>query len=173
MRPRSIDARIPRDLETIVLKAIEKDPKARYQSAEAMGEDLRRFLADEPIVARPVLFWERGLKWSRRRPALAASFGLVNLLLAGMLGLGVWSYVKISQALETAQGERRKADLERKAALAAARNEAAARARRTTPIDACEAPGKSSARRYTRRGQTLPWPPGEPTTSAGSVSSSI
>ena len=129
VRPRLIDARIPRDLETIVLKAIDKEPRARYQSAEAMSEDLRRFLADEPIVARPVLFWERGLKSARRRPALAASFGLVNLLLAGMLGLGVWSYVKISHALETAQGERRKADLERKAVLAAARNEAAARAK--------------------------------------------
>ena len=53
-RPRSIDARIPRDLETIVLKAIEKDPRARYPSAEAMAEDLRRFLADEPIQARQV-----------------------------------------------------------------------------------------------------------------------
>ncbi len=126
-RPRSLDGRIPRDLETIVLKAIEKDPKARYHSAEAMGEDLRRFLADEPIVARPVLFWERGLKWARRRPGLAASFVLVHLLLAGMLGLGVWSYVQISHALEMAQGERRKADVEQKAALAAARNEAAAR----------------------------------------------
>ena len=53
-RPRAVDARIPRDLETIVLKAIEKDPKARYQTAEAMGEDLGRFLADEPIRARQV-----------------------------------------------------------------------------------------------------------------------
>ena len=57
-RPRALDARIPRDLETIVLKAIEKDPEARYQSAEAMGEDLRRFLDDEPI--------RRG---ARRRPS--------------------------------------------------------------------------------------------------------
>ena len=53
-RPRRLDARIPRDLETIVLKAIEKEPKARYQTAAAMGEDLARFLADEPIRARPV-----------------------------------------------------------------------------------------------------------------------
>ena len=51
-RPRAIDARIPRDLETIVLKAIEKDPRVRYPSAEAIAEDLRRFLADEPIRAR-------------------------------------------------------------------------------------------------------------------------
>ena len=54
VRPRSIDARIPRDLETIVLKAIDKDPEHRYPTAEAMAEDLRRFLADEPIQARQV-----------------------------------------------------------------------------------------------------------------------
>ncbi len=53
-RPRSIDPRIPRDLETIVLKAIEKDAGDRYATAEAMGEDLRRFLDDEPILARRV-----------------------------------------------------------------------------------------------------------------------
>ncbi len=52
-RPRSIDRRIPRDLETIVLKAIDKDPARRYPTADAMAEDLRRFLADEPIQARP------------------------------------------------------------------------------------------------------------------------
>ncbi len=121
-RPRVIDPRIPRDLETIVLKAIEKDPKARYRSAEAMGEDLRRFLADEPIVARPVQFWERGLKSARRRPALAASILAIIVLLAGILGLGVLSYARISQALQTARGERRKADTERTAALAAALN---------------------------------------------------
>jgi serine/threonine protein kinase len=56
---RSVDGRIPRDLETIVPKAIEKDPKARYQSAEALAEDLRRFLADEPIRARQASAWER------------------------------------------------------------------------------------------------------------------
>ena len=67
-RPRAVDARIPRDLETIVLKAIEKDPKARYQSAEAMGEDLRRFLADEPIRARQARRPERYWRWARRNP---------------------------------------------------------------------------------------------------------
>ena len=61
-KPRSVDARIPRDLETIVLKAIEKDPKARYQSAEAMGEDLGRFLADRA---------DPGPSGQRRRAILA------------------------------------------------------------------------------------------------------
>src|SRR5206468_2828623 len=52
--PRVLDPRIPRDLETIVLKAIAKDPQGRYSSADALSEDLRRFLADEPIRARRV-----------------------------------------------------------------------------------------------------------------------
>jgi serine/threonine protein kinase len=58
-RPRSVDNRIPRDLETIVLKAIEKDPKQRYASAEALAEDLGHFLLDEPIRARQVNAAER------------------------------------------------------------------------------------------------------------------
>ena len=77
-RPRSVDARIPRDLETIVLKAIEKDPKARYQSAEAMGEDLGRFLADEPIRARQVSAAERYWRWARRNPAIAVLGGVLT-----------------------------------------------------------------------------------------------
>ena len=80
-RPRSIDARIPRDLETIVLKAIEKDPKARYQSAEAMGEDLRRFLADEPIRARQVSAVERYWRWARRNPVIAVMGGVLTAVL--------------------------------------------------------------------------------------------
>ena len=80
-RPRSIDARIPRDLETIVLKAIEKDPKARYPSAEAMAEDLRRFLADEPIRARQVSAAERYWRWARRNPVIAILGGVLTAVL--------------------------------------------------------------------------------------------
>ena len=80
-KPRSVDARIPRDLETIVLKAIEKDPKGRYQTAEAMGEDLRRFLADEPIRARPVSAAEHYWRWARRNPAIAVLGGLLTAVL--------------------------------------------------------------------------------------------
>ena len=79
--PRSIDGRIPRDLETIVLKAIEKDPKARYQTAEAMGEDLGRFLADEPIKARQVSAAERHWRWARRNPGVAVLGGVLTAVL--------------------------------------------------------------------------------------------
>ena len=77
-RPRSLDGRIPRDLETIVLKAIDKDPKQRYPSAEAMAEDLRRFLADEPIQARQVSAAERYWRWARRNPAIAVLGGVLT-----------------------------------------------------------------------------------------------
>ena len=58
-RPRSIDSRIPRDLETIVLKAISKDAKDRYQTADVLGDDLRRFSEGHTIRVRRVSAWER------------------------------------------------------------------------------------------------------------------
>jgi eukaryotic-like serine/threonine-protein kinase len=108
-RPRALDRDIPRDLETIVLKAIEKDPARRYHSADALAEDLRRFLDDEPIRARQVFFWERAIKWGRRKPALAALAVAVHILLASLLALGIWSYVQIGKALGVANGERGRA----------------------------------------------------------------
>jgi serine/threonine protein kinase len=79
-RPRSLDARIPRDLETIVLKASEKDPARRYASAEAMAEDLRRFLDDEPIKARRTTAAEHFARWARRNKGLAASLLAIAVL---------------------------------------------------------------------------------------------
>src|SRR5262249_53348769 len=70
--PRGLNASLPRGLETICLKCLEKEPGKRYSSATALGEDLGRYLAGEPIVARPVSTLERAVKWSRRRPAIAA-----------------------------------------------------------------------------------------------------
>jgi WD40 repeat protein/serine/threonine protein kinase len=70
-RPRAVDPRIPRDLETIVLKAIEKEPGRRYQSAEELAADLRRLLEDRPIRARRSAPWERTWRWCRRNPWIA------------------------------------------------------------------------------------------------------
>ena len=75
--PRTIDPKVPRDLETIVLKAIDKDPRRRYQTADEMGEDLQRFLGDEPIHARRISLVERVSRWSRRNKGLAASLAVV------------------------------------------------------------------------------------------------
>src|SRR5205823_4926566 len=80
-RPRSIDGRIPRDLETIVLKAIDKDPARRYATSDAMAEDLRRFLDDEPILARRVSQAEVLWRWSRRHKAVAALLTTLALVL--------------------------------------------------------------------------------------------
>jgi serine/threonine protein kinase/WD40 repeat protein len=82
-RPRALDRHIPRDLETIVLKAIHKEPRRRYKTAEAMAEDLRRFLADEPIKARRTSRLARLRLWGRRHPALAALLVLLALVAVG------------------------------------------------------------------------------------------
>jgi len=71
-RPRSINLSADRDLETIALKCLEKDPARRYGSAEALAEDLDRWLDGKPILARPIGSTERIVKWARRRPAIAA-----------------------------------------------------------------------------------------------------
>ena len=71
-RPRKLDAKIPRDLETIILKAIAKDPSQRYATAGALADDLRRFLADRPIRARRTSLRERLWRSCRRNPVMAA-----------------------------------------------------------------------------------------------------
>ncbi|MDB5391785.1 MAG: repeat-containing protein [Planctomycetaceae bacterium] len=80
--PRQLNPRLPRDLETICLKCLRKEPEKRYRSAAEFAEDLRRFVNHAPIVARPVGAVERTLKWARRRPALAA------LIVVGLTGFG-------------------------------------------------------------------------------------
>ena len=78
-RPSLIQPGVDRDLETICLKCLEKDPSRRYGSAEALADDLERWLRGEPIVARPASLIERTLKWVRRRPQLAAFVALAAI----------------------------------------------------------------------------------------------
>jgi tetratricopeptide (TPR) repeat protein len=102
-RPRSLNAEIPRDLETIVLKAIEYDPDRRYQDAEALAGDLERFLADRPIRARPVGGLERTWKWAQRKPAIASLLGALALaLVAGFAGV-TWQWREAVAAQKRAQ----------------------------------------------------------------------
>ncbi len=100
---------LPRDMETITLKCLQKEPDKRYDSATALSEDLRRFLGGEPIIARPVPPWERVVKWARRRPAIASLIVAVHLLLASLLGLGIWSYAEIDRSLTVAKAEGQRA----------------------------------------------------------------
>ena len=88
--PRRLDPRIPRDLETVVLRAMASDPAARYQSAGDLADDLRRFLSDRPIKARRFSAVEHVLRWGRRNRTVAALTVAVALLLVmGTVGSGV------------------------------------------------------------------------------------
>lgn len=80
-RPRNLQPHLDRDLETICLKSLEKEPQRRYGSAEALADDLDRWLRQEPIQARPASTLDRVAKWTKRHPAIAVLMGVVALLL--------------------------------------------------------------------------------------------
>ncbi len=94
--PRRLQSATPRDLETICLKCLRKEQHNRYASTEQLAKDLERFLAGEPIQARPVSASERAVKWARRRPAAAA---LVLILLTATIG-ALFAWVKFTRWLE-------------------------------------------------------------------------
>jgi tetratricopeptide (TPR) repeat protein/predicted Ser/Thr protein kinase len=83
--PRLLNRKIDRDLSTICLKCLEKDPQRRYSSALALAEDLERWLKHEPIRARHTGVFTRGKKWLRRNPTTAALITVVTVALAGLL----------------------------------------------------------------------------------------
>src|SRR5262249_14391845 len=91
--PRQLQPQTPRDLETICLKCLHKNPERRYASAAAMANELGRFLSGEPIQARPVGRLERAGKWVRRYKGLSA--GLAAAVLALLLGTGVATWFAI------------------------------------------------------------------------------
>src|SRR5262249_44891188 len=88
-QPRLLNPKIDRDLSTICLKCLEKDPKRRYSSALALAEDLERWLKHEPIRARHAGVFTRGRKWVRRNPSISVMAAML-LALAAPLGVIIW-----------------------------------------------------------------------------------
>jgi tetratricopeptide (TPR) repeat protein len=86
--PSRLQPKVSRDLETICLKCLAKEPARRYDSADALADDLDRFLAGESIHARRTPAWERAAKWAWRRPAAAALIAVGLALALGMAGAG-------------------------------------------------------------------------------------
>jgi eukaryotic-like serine/threonine-protein kinase len=99
--PRRLQPRIARDLETICLKCLRKDPARRYVRAEQLADDLQRYLDGRPILARPTPAWEHAWKWARRHPAWAV---LAALLAAGMpVVTALWFRAEYAQAEATSK----------------------------------------------------------------------
>jgi tetratricopeptide (TPR) repeat protein/tRNA A-37 threonylcarbamoyl transferase component Bud32 len=103
--PRRVNDKVPRDLETVCLKCLQKEPAKRYASAQDLAGDLRRFLAGEPIWARPVGSGERIVRWCRRKPALAGLLaGLVLVFLTGLVGV-LWQWQRATDSAAKAEEE--------------------------------------------------------------------
>ncbi len=111
--PRRLHPRIPRDLEIITLKCLEKDPKKRYLTAGSLSDDLRRFLDGEPIHARPAGWMERTWKWARRRPTAAALIAVSVLALLALTAGGIVFGVRESYLRQEADNQRATAQNER------------------------------------------------------------
>ncbi len=101
--PRQLNAAVPRDLETICLKCLQKEPGRRYATALDLADDLRRFLERRPVRARPVGPVRRSLRWGRRNPILAGLGGAVLALLVAFTVATTWA------ALTARDGERNRA----------------------------------------------------------------
>jgi hypothetical protein len=112
--PRQLAPRLPRDLETICLKCLQKDPVRRYASAQELADDLARFLRHEPIRARPVGAVERATKWVRRNPVVAAlAAAVVLVLLAGVVtawALTLHAWDQADKAIQARNDERQRSE---------------------------------------------------------------
>jgi serine/threonine-protein kinase len=114
--PSRLQPKVPRDLETICLKCLQKDPRRRYPSAEALAEDVQRFLDGRPIRARPIGAGERFRRWCRRNPVVAALSAL--LLLSLLVGFGFVTVLWQRAEANYAEAQRLRLEAEAKEALA-------------------------------------------------------
>jgi tetratricopeptide (TPR) repeat protein len=108
--PSQLFAKVPRDLETICLKCLHKEPARRYASALDLAEDLRRFRTDEPIQARPVSATERARKWVKRRPTLAALYLVSGLAILALGAGGLWYNARLRAERDRAEANYQRAE---------------------------------------------------------------
>ena len=99
--PRHVDPRVPRDLETIVLTAIAREPARRYATAGDLADDLEAFVQDRPIRARRASWADRGWRWCRRNPAVAGLSAVTAAVLVTAAGFGWVMYARARDALAT------------------------------------------------------------------------
>jgi WD40 repeat protein/serine/threonine protein kinase len=107
--PKRLNPVVPRDLETVCLKCLSKPPGKRYADAAALADDLRRFLNGEPIRARPLSAWGRGVKWARRHPAIAVLMSMTAVAAVALVAVLAVSYARVRDAVIAREGEAREA----------------------------------------------------------------
>jgi WD40 repeat protein len=108
-----LQPRVPRDLETICLKCLHKDPQRRYTSAKDLSDDLRRWRQGEPIQARPAGLVERGLKWMARRPTTAALLAVSLLTALVLVASGLWFTTQLARERDRAIAARNDAETQK------------------------------------------------------------
>lgn len=101
--PRKYQPHLPRDLETICLKCLEKEPHKRYSSAEALADDLAAFLNDETIRVRRPRPWERAIRWAKRKPTAAALIAVCVLTLFASCGFWAWRRAEVANLARITQ----------------------------------------------------------------------
>src|SRR5262249_21525462 len=111
--PCRLRPRLPRDLETIVLKCLQKEPRARFATALDLADDLKRFLAGEPIHSRPLSNVERAWRCCRRNPAVATLLTALALVFISGFALVTWKWRAEAAAVQQTQQEKQAADVAR------------------------------------------------------------
>lgn len=118
--PSRLNSRVPRDLETICLKCLQKNPSRRYASAQGLADDLHRFLDGKPVLARPIGVLERIMKWVQRRPTLALLTLTLFASLAAAFSIGIWLHQREAMLLDDMQKKETLRQMEKSTRQAAA-----------------------------------------------------